>query len=188
MTRNEDGYSLRRLSYPYTAKKSKMFEEDEENININNGNINENIYRNYLNQKEEQKSICKRIDFQDVPEETNKKKEKEKEIASDSQLLIPEIMKVYQQAKTFDYSFDLINVNFQDFIHNFSFENDENKNINNIQNNSSNNITNTIVTLSIPIFHTPKKSIIFICPESSSSMSLTVMAASSPRSPCLYIQ
>ena len=145
MTRNEEGYSLRRLSYPYTAKNSKMFEEDEENININNGNINENIYHNYLNQKEEQKLVCKKIDFQDVPEETNKKKEneKEKEISSDSQLLIPEIMKVYQKAKKFDYSFDLINVNFKDFIHNFSFENDENKNINNIQNNNSNNITNT---------------------------------------------
>ena len=72
-----------------------------------------------------------------------KENEKEKEISSDSQLLIPEIMKVYQKAKKFDYSFDLINVNFKDFIHNFSFENDENKNINNIQNNSSNNITNT---------------------------------------------
>ena len=140
MTKNEDGFSLRRLSYPYTAKNSKNLEEDEENIN--NGNGNDNINCNYLNEKEEQKIkiIGKKIDFQNVVEETNKNKD----IIIDSQLLIPEITKILQKVKKFDYNFDLINVNFKDFIRDFSFENDENKNINNIQNNNnSNNITIT---------------------------------------------
>lgn len=129
---------FRKFSYPYTIKLPKFLEEDDENIN--NGSINENTSFNNLNERDEPKIIGKKIDFQNIPEEINEKNE----IIIESQLLIPEIMKIYQKAKKFDYNFDIININFNDFIHNFSFENEDNKIINDIQNNNSNNFSNNI--------------------------------------------
>ena len=125
MTKNDEGYCTRKMSYPY-IKKNLKFLEDEENMNINNGNLNENINYN-SNQKDEQNNINTK----------NENNEEKNEIILENQLLIPEIMNIYQKAKKFDYNFELINLNFKDFIHKFSFENKEN---NNTENMPSNNI------------------------------------------------
>ena len=125
MTKNDDGYCCRKMSYPY-IKKNLKFLEDDENINLNNGNINENISYN-LNEKDEQNNINK----------NNENNEEKKEIILENKLLIPDIMNIYQKAKKFNYNFELININFKDFIHNFSFENKENLNTSNAINNNN---------------------------------------------------
>ena len=111
MTKNDEEYCFRKMSYPQVKKNLKFLEEDE-NINTNNVNLNENINHN-SNEKDEENNI-------DKNNETNEEK---KEIILENQLLIPEIMNIYQKAKKFDYNFELININFKDFIHKFSFEN-----------------------------------------------------------------
>ena len=127
MTKNDEGYSFRKMSYPYIKKNLKFLEEDE-NMNMNNGNLNENISYN-SNEKDEENNINIK----------NENFEEKKEIILENQLLIPEIMNIYQKAKKFDYNFELININFKDFIHKFSFENKENKNTTNIINNNLEN-------------------------------------------------
>ena len=133
-TKNDEVNEFKKFSYPYNAKKRLKFLDEEENIN--NENINANINENICNNANE------------IEEQNNNKNEiKNNKIYLVSEFLIPEITKIYQKAKKFDYNFDIINSDFKDFIHNISFENDENKNIINIQNNiSDNNIINTNYT------------------------------------------
>ena len=114
------------MSYPYIRRNLKFFGEDD---NINNENLNENI-SNDSSEKEEN-NINKKTDV--IKNENNNEK---KDIFLESDKIFPEIMKIYQKAKKFDYNFDLININFKDFIDNFSFENKENKNILNIHSNN----------------------------------------------------
>ena len=125
MAKNDEGYELRKMSYPYNLKRNLHFLEDDENIN---DNISDNS-----SEKNGHFTTEKRNDF--INTENSKEN---KDFIFNSDLLIPEIMKIYQNAKKFDYNIDLINIDFKDFIHNFSFENDENKNTINI---SSNNIS-----------------------------------------------
>ena len=133
-TKNDEVNEFKKFSYPYYAKKRLKFFDEEENIN--NENVNANINENICNNANE------------IEEQNNNKNEiKNNKIFLVSEFLIPEITKIYQKAKKFDYNFDVINSDFKDFIHNISFENDENKNIINIQNNiSDNNIINTNYT------------------------------------------
>lgn len=116
------------MSYPYIKKNLKFLEEDE-NINMNNEN-NENLCENIScnsNKRDEQDNINKK----------SENDEEKKEIILENQILIPEIMNIYKKAKKFDYNFELININFKDFIHKFSFENKENRDTTNIPNNYS---------------------------------------------------
>ena len=112
------------MSYPNLRRNLKFFEEDE---NMNNGNISIDS-----SEKDEQNNIKKKNDF--IKNENNNNEKKN--IILESEKIFPEIMKIYQKAKKFDYNFDLININFKDFIHNFSFENNENKNTLNIPHNN----------------------------------------------------
>ena len=121
------------MSYPNNYKrKFKFLEEDE---NTNNENLNDNISC-ISGEKNELFTIRKKNEC--LNNENNHEK---KDVLFDSYLLIPEIMKIFQKSKKFDYNIDLINIDFKDFIHNISFENDENKNTLNISsnNNSYNN-------------------------------------------------
>ena len=102
-----------------------------------NANQNENII--FPNSKENDKMR----EIQNLQNIRDKKIEVQNNFENDniileSKSLIPEILKVYQKAKKFDYNFDAINMNFKDFVHNFSLANDENKNIENIPNNTYN--------------------------------------------------
>ena len=131
MTQNDESLGFRKISYPYNIKNNLKFFEEEENAN--NGNINEN--QSYNHGEKENKIPNKKNEL--VTEEDNKEIEK-KEIILETQLLNPEIMTIMKGAKKFNYNFDLINIDFKDFIHKFSFDNDENKNISNISSNISN--------------------------------------------------
>ena len=126
MTKNDEGNCFRKMSYPYVKKNFKFLEEDD-NMNINNENLN--ISYN-SNEKDEQNNINKH-------NEHNENDEEKEEIFLENKLLIPDIMNIYQKVKKFDYNFELINLNFKDFIHKFSFENKENKNTTNIPTNNS---------------------------------------------------
>ena len=146
MAKNDEGYELRKMSYPYNLKRNLHFLEDDENIN--NENINDNISYN-SSEKNGQFTTEKRNDFIN-----NENSKENKDFIFNSDLLIPEIMKIYQNAKKFDYNIDLINIDFKDFIHNFSFENDENKNTINISsNNISDNSTNRLRYISESFSH-----------------------------------
>ena len=127
MIKNEEGYGFRKLSNPCIIRSSKQNEQEEENIN------NENISSN-LSEKEVKNIIPKKLVFDENEKDNNLIKNNE--IILESNILIPEITKIYKKARKFDYNFDLINIDFKDFINNFSFENKENdNNIYNISNN-----------------------------------------------------
>ena len=134
ITKNDEGYEFRKISYPENIKRNlKFLEEDDD---INNENSNDNISYNSSEKDEEYNNKKNIFTKKEIIEE-------KKDWVLGSDVLIPEIMKIYQKAKKFDYNIDLINIDFKDFIHNFSFENDENKNTINIPSNTNldNNIT-----------------------------------------------
>ena len=146
MAKNNEGYELRKMSYPFSLKRNLQFLEDNENIN--NENINDNISYN-SSEKNGQFTTEKRNDYIN-----NENTKEDKDFIYNSDLLIPEIMKIYQKAKKFDYNIDLINIDFKDFINNFSFEEDKNKNtISNSSNNISDNNTNNLRNVSESFSH-----------------------------------
>jgi hypothetical protein len=99
----------------------------------------------HSNEKEEKKILSKKLDFNnDINNNLNNKK-KDK-IIFESKALINEISNIYKKAKKFDYNFESINVDFNDFINHFSFENNENKNIMNIPNNVIYSFSNENIT------------------------------------------
>ena len=130
MIKNDEGIGFRKLSYPYYIKNNFKFFEEEENMDEN---INENL--SCTSSENKQQLINKKNELITLED----KKENEKnEINLETQLLNPEIMKIMQATKKFKYNFELINLDFKDFVHKFSFENDENINTSNITNNMNN--------------------------------------------------
>ena len=151
-TKNDEGYEFKKYSYPYTKKKLKFFEE-EENMNNDNNENNENNENNDNNDNNENVNENDNLscNFSEICEQNNNNNNNHKNQINNDKIifvseLIPEITKIYQKAKKFDYNFDIINSDFKDFIHNISFENDENKNISNIPYNTSNNVFNNNYT------------------------------------------
>jgi hypothetical protein len=87
------------------------------------------------NEKEEKNILSKKLDFNSETNNNLNNKNKDK-IIFESRALINEINKVYKKVKKFDYNLEAINIDFNDFINHFSFDNNENKNILNIPNNA----------------------------------------------------
>ena len=93
----------------------------------NNENINDNIMRNYnLKQNEDIKNICKKIDF------NNEDKNDNKIFILESGTMLSDIMNIHRNSIKFNYNIQMINTDFNDFINLCSFNNDENRNIENI--------------------------------------------------------
>ena len=93
----------------------------------NNENINDNIMRNYnLKQNEDIKNICKKIDF------NNEDKNDNKIFILESGTILSDIMNIHRNSRKFNYNIQMINTDFNDFINLCSFNNDENRNIENI--------------------------------------------------------
>ena len=97
------------------------------------------------NEKEVKNILNKKLDFnKDINNNLNNKN-KDK-IIFESRVLINEINKIYKKAKKFDYNFEAINIDFNDFINHFSFDNNENKNTLNIPNNDIYSFSNDNIT------------------------------------------
>ena len=97
------------------------------------------------NEKEVKNILNKKLDFnKDINNNLNNKN-KDK-IIFESRVLINEINKIYKKAKKFDYNFESINIDFNDFINHFSFDNNENKNTLNIPNNDIYSFSNDNIT------------------------------------------
>ena len=97
------------------------------------------------NEKEEKNILNKKLDFNSEPNNNLNNKNKDK-IIFESRALINEINKIYKKAKKFDYNLEAINIDFNDFINHFSFDNNENKNILNIPNNPIYSFSNDNIT------------------------------------------
>ena len=97
------------------------------------------------NEKEEKTILNKKLDFNSETNNNLNNKNKDK-IIFESRALINEINKVYKKVKKFDYNLEAINIDFNDFINHFSFDNNENKNILNIPNNAIYSFSNDNIT------------------------------------------
>ena len=97
------------------------------------------------NEKEEKTILNKKLDFNSETNNNLNNKNKDK-IIFESKALINEINKIYKKAKKFDYNLEAINIDFNDFINHFSFDNNENKNILNIPNNAIYSFSNDNIT------------------------------------------
>ena len=97
------------------------------------------------NEKEEKNILSKKLDFNSETNNNLNNKNKDK-IIFESRALINEINKIYKKAKKFDYNLEAINIDFNDFINHFSFDNNENKNILNIPNNAIYSFSNDNIT------------------------------------------
>ena len=97
------------------------------------------------NEKEEKNILNKKLDFNSETNNNLNNKNKDK-IIFESRALINEINKVYKKVKKFDYNLEAINIDFNDFINHFSFDNNENKNILNIPNNAIYSFSNDNIT------------------------------------------
>ena len=97
------------------------------------------------NEKEEKNILSKKLDFNSETNNNLNNKNKDK-IIFESRALINEINKVYKKVKKFDYNLEAINIDFNDFINHFSFDNNENKNILNIPNNALYSFSNDNIT------------------------------------------
>jgi hypothetical protein len=97
------------------------------------------------NEKEVKNILNKKLDFnKDINNNLNNKN-KDK-IIFESRVLINEINKIYKKAKKFDYNLEAINIDFNDFINHFSFDNNENKNTLNVPNNDIYSFSNDNIT------------------------------------------
>ena len=97
--------------------------EKNNNENVNENNVNYNWKPNEGIQK-----LCKKIDFNNEdPNDT-------KIFILESGTMLSDIMNLHKNSKKFDYNIQTINTDFNDFINLCQFNNDENKNIENICN------------------------------------------------------
>ena len=97
------------------------------------------------NEKEEKNILNKKLDFNSETNNNLNNKNKDK-IIFESRALINEINKVCKKVKKFDYNLEAINIDFNDFINHFSFDNNENKNTLNIPNNDIYSFSNDNIT------------------------------------------
>ena len=101
----------------------KSTAEKNNNENVNENNVNYNWKPNEGIQK-----LCKKIDFNNEdPNDT-------KIFILESGTMLSDIMNLHKNSKKFDYNIQTINTDFNDFINLCQFNNDENKNIENICN------------------------------------------------------
>ena len=94
----------------------------------NNENINENNINYNWKQNEGFKKLCKKIDF------NNEDKNETNIYIIESGAILSDIMNMHKNSRKFDYKIQTINTDFNDFINLCDFNNDENKNIENITN------------------------------------------------------
>ena len=107
-----------------------MLRNDDRNYNNNNENENNNENIEYKWKPNDGiKNICKKIDFNNEMKNINNVN------IIESASLISDLMKVHQNSKKFNYNIQTINIDFNDFINVCSFQNDENKNMENLPNN-----------------------------------------------------
>ena len=96
--KNEEGYGLRKLTNPYFRKNFRI-NDFEEDYNYNNENINENINSNLSVKEEKEQNInlsYKNIDFNSFENNDNFYLNDKNKIILQSQILIPEIIKIYK--------------------------------------------------------------------------------------------